>query len=193
MRRNNHLIWIVGGLVIAAAVGAASLLLVCIGALGLFGTPGTNAPDSPPPAITQPDEPPAQGDTSGETARVISVVDGDTIDVQFADGRRETVRYIGVNTTERGETCYGEGRDANARLVEGQNVRLVRDISETDRFGRLLRYVYVGSTFVNAQLVVDGWAEAVEYRPDTRFASYFADLERQAQAVNAGCHALGAF
>jgi micrococcal nuclease len=77
--------------------------------------------------------------------------------------------------------------------VQGQTVRLVRDQSNTDRFGRLLRYVYVGSRFVNAELVSGGWAEAVEYAPDRAQTAYFRQLEAEARSANRGCHPTGIF
>lgn len=128
----------------------------------------------------------------GETARVESVIDGDTIEVSI-NGVSYRVRYIGINTPEIDEVCYREARDANRALVERQTVTLVRDVSNTDRFGRLLRYVYVGETFVNARLIADGWAEAVEYAPDTAQASAFRQLERAARDANLGCHPTGIF
>lgn len=132
----------------------------------------------------------------GESARVIRVTDGDTIRVELADGAQEDVRYIGVNTPERDEPCYGRdggATGANAALVEGQTVRLVQDISDRDRFGRLLRYIYVGDTFVNAELVREGWAEATRYEPDTRHFDQFVELEQAAARAGDGCHPTGIF
>ena len=74
------------------------------------------------------------------------IVDGDTIDVEIG-GATYRVRYIGIDTPERGDCYFDEAKDKNAELVLGQYVRLVKDVSETDRYGRLLRYVYVGQTF----------------------------------------------
>lgn len=130
--------------------------------------------------------------SGGDTAAVTRVVDGDTIDVSI-NGQPFTVRYVGVNTPERDEVCYTEATAANAALVQGQTVRLVKDVSETDRFGRLLRYVYVGSTFVNQTLVQQGWAEAASYPPDTAFIPTFQQLEAQAASANLGCHPTGIF
>lgn len=129
---------------------------------------------------------------TGNTYRVIRVIDGDTIDVDI-DGREHRVRYIGVNTPERDESCYSDATAANRQLVEGQYVRLVKDTSETDRYDRLLRYVYVGETFVNAQLVRDGWAEVVRYTPDTREFGNFRSLEQSAAGASLGCHPTGIF
>jgi endonuclease YncB( thermonuclease family) len=130
--------------------------------------------------------------SGGETARVVNVIDGDTIDVEL-NGERVRVRYVGVNTPERDEACYQEAVDANRALVAGQTVRLVRDTSDTDRFDRLLRYIYVGDTLVNAELVKQGVAEAVLYRPDERFYNDFVDYERQAARAGRGCHPTGIF
>ncbi|MDP3065004.1 MAG: thermonuclease family protein, partial [Chloroflexota bacterium] len=68
----------------------------------------------------------------------------------------------------------------------GARVRLERDVSETDRYDRLLRYVYAGDILVNAELVREGYAEATEYPPDTRYASCFDALEREARQEGRG-------
>jgi endonuclease YncB( thermonuclease family) len=129
---------------------------------------------------------------TGESARVVGVIDGDTIDVSI-NGTEYRVRYVGVNTPERGESCYQEAVDANRNLVNGQTVTLVRDTSDTDRYDRLLRYIYVGNTLVNEELVRNGYAEAVLYAPDDEFYNAFLDLERQARQRNIGCHPTGIF
>lgn len=109
-------------------------------------------------------------------ARVVRIVDGDTIVVELA-GTQETVRYIGIDTPERGEPGYDAATEANRALVETRRVRLVRDISDRDRFDRLLRFVYLeDGTHVNGALVSQGWAMPVEYPPDTRRATEFRRL-----------------
>jgi endonuclease YncB( thermonuclease family) len=120
-----------------------------------------------------------------EIGIAVYVVDGDTVDVQLG-GTIQRVRYIGMNTPERGEPCAREVTAANTALVDGRTVAMIRDVSETDRYGRLLRYVYVEGTFVNAALVADGWAESVRYPPDTMFAAWFDHLEEQARAPTSG-------
>lgn len=127
-----------------------------------------------------------------ETARVTRVIDGDTIDVSL-NGETVRVRYVGVNTPERDEACYQDAVNANKRLVEGQTVGLVRDESDTDQYGRLLRYVYVGETFVNQTLIVEGYAEAVLYGNDDRHWAEFVTLEGEAERANRGCHPTGIF
>jgi endonuclease YncB( thermonuclease family) len=132
------------------------------------------------------------GDIDGESARVIRVIDGDTIDVDI-NGTEYRVRYVGVNTPERGEACYDDAVNANRDLVQGETVTLVIDTSDTDQYDRLLRYIYVGNTFVNDELVRTGYAEAVRYAPDDEFYNDFLALEREAEQRNLGCHPTGIF
>jgi endonuclease YncB( thermonuclease family) len=133
----------------------------------------------------------AQGQTS-ETGRAIRAVDGDTITV-WLNGEIVRVRYIGINTPEDDQACFQIAKNANAALVTGQEVTLVQDRSNADLYGRLLRYVYVGDTFVNAELVRQGYAEAVEYPPDTAHAAEFNQLEQEAIRENLNCQGLGVF
>jgi micrococcal nuclease len=130
--------------------------------------------------------------TGGETGEVVRVVDGDTIEVRI-NGQIYDVRYVGVNTPERDEPCFNAATDFNARLVAGESVRLVRDESNTDRYDRLLRYIYVGDTFVNRELVEEGYAEAVLYEPDDEYYQEFRQLEIQAANNSLGCHPTGIF
>ncbi|MCU0497062.1 MAG: thermonuclease family protein [Anaerolineae bacterium] len=133
-----------------------------------------------------------EGGTTGDGFRVVRIVDGDTIEVE-RDGVIYDVRYVGVNTPERDEVCYEDALQANAVWVEGREVRLERDQSDTDRFDRLLRYIYVDDVFVNEALVRDGWAEAVLYEPDDRHFDDFRVLEFEAAQSGLGCHPSGIF
>lgn len=120
-------------------------------------------------------------------ARVTRVVDGDTIGVEI-DGTEYTLRYIGIDAPEtvRPNTpveCFGPEASAfNRQLVQGQIVGLERDTSDTDDFGRLLRYAWLGGEMVNARLVEGGFARAIRYPPDTRNNVLFESLQPDAQA-----------
>lgn len=128
----------------------------------------------------------------GQLARVIKVIDGDTVDVDIA-GEEFRVRYVGINTPERDQVCYAEAVRANRALVDNQIVTLVTDTSDTDQYGRLLRYLYIGDKFVNELLIRDGWAEVVRYPPDTGYYDRFRDLEIQAAQAGRGCHQTGIY
>jgi len=122
---------------------------------------------------------------------VTRVIDGDTIEVDIA-GAIYKVRYIGIDTPElddkEARLCdlAQEATRYNRQLVEGKTVRLEKDISETDQYGRLLRYVYIGDTLVNAKLVRQGLAWAISYPPDTKYQDYLMELERQARQDGIG-------
>ncbi len=120
-----------------------------------------------------------------DTALVIEVIDGDTITI--AGGYR--VRYIGIDTPEVYpdlEAFGTEAWQANRRLVEGKEVRLERDVSETDKYGRLLRYVWVDDILVEAELVRQGLARAKAYPPDTRYQDYLEQVEAEAREAGRG-------
>ena len=127
----------------------------------------------------------------GVRAEVLDVIDGDTIEVLIG-GREEDVRYIGVDTPESvapGEPveCFGvQASEFNSQLVGGERVRLVFDDERRDQYGRLLAYVYVGDTFVNAELVRDGFARTLTIAPNTDFAERLDRLARRAGAAGRG-------
>ena len=132
--------------------------------------------------------PPASepGTPEGDPALVTYVYDGDTIEVEI-DGRTYRLRYIGVDSPEREEPFYQEAYDFNRQLVEDQTVLLVRDTSETDQYGRLLRYVYLeDGTFVNAEMMSNGLARLVTFPPDVAQTGYLRELQAEARAAGAG-------
>jgi endonuclease YncB( thermonuclease family) len=124
-------------------------------------------------------------------ATCVGVIDGDTIEV-LIDGQIYTVRYIGMDTPEIDDprpdiqAVAEEATLVNRNLVEGKAVKLEKDVSETDRYGRLLRYVYVGDTFVNADLVASGYAWAKSYPPDVKYDALLKDLETEARETYLG-------
>lgn len=129
---------------------------------------------------------PARGERS--TATVTRIMDGDTIQVEI-DGESYRVRYIGIDTPESTREVEPFGPEAsqrNAELVEGQTVTLVKDVSETDRYDRLLRYVFVGDLFVNYELVSQGYATAVTFPPDVACEDTFRAAEREAREADLG-------
>jgi micrococcal nuclease len=125
--------------------------------------------------------------------RVARVVDGDTVQVTL-DGRRERVRYIGVDTPESVKPgtpvqCYAHRAGAfNSRLVAGERVRLVTDAERRDRYGRLLAYVYRerDGLFVNAELVRRGYARTLTIPPNVAHAAQFRKLTSAARRAGRG-------
>jgi micrococcal nuclease len=136
----------------------------------------------------------ADNDTT-DLVKVIRAIDGDTIEVDI-DGSVYKVRYIGIDTPKtvhpsQPVECFGkEASDKNSDLVEGKIVRLEKDVSETDKYGRLLRYVWVGNIFVNDHLVRQGYAYASTYPPDVKYADQFAQAQTEAIENNRGLWAI---
>ena len=117
---------------------------------------------------------------------MLRVVDGDTIVVALRGARGTKVRLIGIDTPERDECLSSAATERMRALVAGKSVKLVRDVSETDRYGRLLRYVYVGTRSINAAMVSEGFATAATYPPDVAHALEFVTLERKARLAGRG-------
>lgn len=119
---------------------------------------------------------------------VTRIVDGDTIEISG----KVLVRYIGIDTPEtvdlrKDVQCFGkEASNENKRLVLGKKVTLEKDVSETDRYGRLLRYVYIDGKMVNEELVKNGYARAVSYPPDIKYQDAFAKAEESARKSERG-------
>ena len=139
-----------------------------------------------------------------ETGTVTRVVDGDTIEVEIT-GRTEgagvgqtdvgfeyDVRLIGIDTPESVKPgspveCFGkEASAAASALLEGQDVRLVKDVENTDQYDRLLRYVYLADEMANARLVINGYASAYTYPPNVRHSELFVQLQREASEAHRG-------
>jgi endonuclease YncB( thermonuclease family) len=125
------------------------------------------------------------------TPLVTRIIDGDTIEVNIG-GNIHKVRYIGIDTPEltdeRAEfnALAQEATRYNRQLVEGKTIRLEKDVSEADKYGRLLRYVYIENTLVNAELVRKGLAWAKSYPPDTKYQDILAKAEAQAKEEKIG-------
>ena len=115
-------------------------------------------------------------------AKCKRVVDGDTIELENGD----KVRYIGIDTPESDE-YYGDiATEKNQELVEGKTIKLEKDVSDTDKYGRILAYVYIGDIFVNAYLVENGYAQVYTYPPDVKYSDYFLELQEEAREAGRG-------
>ncbi|MCA9390109.1 thermonuclease family protein [candidate division WWE3 bacterium] len=116
---------------------------------------------------------------------VTRIIDGDTIEV---NGKYK-VRYIGIDAPEMSSPieCYAEAAtQENSRLVLGKQIEMQKDVSETDRYGRLLRYVYVDGISINESLVKNGFALATPYPPDVSQQAMLSALEEEAQIHERG-------
>jgi len=136
---------------------------------------------------------PVASQRESTVVQVVRVIDGDTIEVCCIGWKRESIRYIGINTPEthhstKGVEAYGkEAAEANARLVSGKTIRLEFDVQQRDRHGRILAYVYLeDGTFVNAWLVQNGYAQVMTVPPNVKYQELFLKLQREARDVGRG-------
>lgn len=124
-------------------------------------------------------------DTLHQTGIVTRVIDGDTIEVQIKE-ELFRVRYIGVDAPEPDQAYGGLALNRNIQLTAGKEVTLIQDLSDTDDFGRLLRYVIAGEVFVNYQIALDGYALASAYPPNTACNLTFEAAQALARTQQVG-------
>jgi len=186
MRRNNLKPLLI-------TLGVILSLMACVPPRTPTPTEATPTPRlveaTPTPQIRlfrQPPTPPAR-----TQAQVLRVIDGDTIEVSIG-GKTYKVRYIGIDTPETKhpekpvEWMGAEAAAKNEELVGGRIVGLEKDVSETDRYGRLLRYVWIGDLMVNAELVRLGFAQVSTYPPDVKYQDLFLRLQKEAREAQRG-------
>lgn len=115
---------------------------------------------------------------------VARVVDGDTF--YCRDGRK--VRLIGVDSPEMAQGSPGRAaREGLRRMLHaGRTVRLELDLTPTDRYGRLLAWVWDGGTLVNEALVRQGWAMLYTVPPNVKYVERLTRAQKKARAERAG-------
>jgi len=117
-----------------------------------------------------------------EYALVTDVIDGDTIILED----EESVRLIGINAPEKGMQHYNEAKEFLEILVLNQKVRLEKDLTNRDIYGRLLRYVFTSDIFVNFEMVKNGFANQYDYPPDVKYSSQLKEAEKLAEQKQLG-------
>lgn len=131
-----------------------------------------------------------------EKVTVSRIVDGDTIYVKFDEGREEKVRFIGIDAPEtvhanKDIEHYGkEASNFTKDKLLGKTIYLEKDVSETDKYGRLLRYVWfyipkeinkeeIKNNMFNAILVIEGYAQVSTFPPDVKYVDYFTQFQKE--------------
>jgi endonuclease YncB( thermonuclease family) len=114
--------------------------------------------------------------------RVSEVIDGDT----FSINSGERVRMVGINTPEVDQYFYEEAKEVLMLMIDKTSVSLEQDITDTDKYGRLLRYVFVGELFINIEMVKRGFANAFTVPPDIKYTDELLEAQRYARENNLG-------
>jgi micrococcal nuclease len=162
-----------------------ALRLVLAATLTACGDASSKVTSPPPPP------PPPTNAQTAETCRVTLIADGDTFDCAGV-GR---VRFIGMDAPEMGQIPFGtQARTELLRLLPiGTTVRLQRDITERDVYGRRLAYVWQGTVLMNELMVQRGYALTAIYPPDTAMLPVIRAAELQARTTVSGLWATGGF
>jgi micrococcal nuclease len=130
-------------------------------------------------------------DDTHSTARVVEVIDGDTIRV-IVNGHRETVRLLGVDTPEthhptKPVQCYGPEASAyTARRLTGEEVQLEDDVETHDKYGRRLAYVYVDGKRFEDDLLEHGYARLLVIPPNGVYGRVMLSEELAAKQARVG-------
>lgn len=128
-----------------------------------------------------------------DSYKVISVADGDTFKINY-NGKEEKVRLIGIDTPESvhpdksKNTKYGKiASDYTKNLLENKTVKLEFDVSQTDKYGRLLVYAYLeNGEMLNEKLLKEGYAQVATYAPNVKYADKFKTLQEEARKNKVG-------
>lgn len=122
-----------------------------------------------------------------QLTKIVRVIDGDTVVTE----NNQKIRLIGIDTpeinTNNSKKCSGQIATTKMKeLVEGKYVTLEKDVSETDKYNRLLRYIWINDTMVNTTLIQQGYAEIDTINPDTKYEQIFYDAQTQAKNQKLG-------
>ncbi len=153
-------------------------------------TPSTTTPSPPPPTSVPTSAAATDELPAGEAARVVRVIDGDTLAVEL-EGVEHTVRLLGIDAPEPddkgGQAALAEqAREALATLVGDRAVILIADVEPLDDGGRLLRHVMRADMVLSVELARQGWVSAREYAPNLLLRDAIADAQHEARAAARG-------
>jgi micrococcal nuclease len=137
---------------------------------------------------------PVRNQSTTNLYAVKKVVDGDTFWVDDGSEKGFKVRLIGVDAPETHKSAHKEigyyGTESSGylcRLISGKKVRLLYDVEKVDQYKRTLAYVYLeDGTFVNAELLKNGYARVLTIPPNVLHATEFLRLQRKARRLDKG-------
>jgi endonuclease YncB( thermonuclease family) len=116
-------------------------------------------------------------------ARVTKVIDGDTFVIEGG----ESVRLLGIDAAEKGEPCYDVAKQELSNFISDKIVALEADREETDQYGRLLRYVFLGNMNLSVRLTEDGVAVARFFPANVKYKNEVTAAEAAAAENHVGC------
>jgi len=122
-------------------------------------------------------------DYAVESYMVTRIVDGDTVVLENGD----VVRLLSIDTPERGKKCYKEASARLSDMILLKEVNIERDIEDKDRYKRSLRYIFQNGSFVNEELVREGYAYLYFVEPNTKYNTLLKEAAQEAKTKRSGC------
>lgn len=125
--------------------------------------------------------------------KVVSVVDGDTFKIIY-EGKEEKVRLIGIDTPESVHPDKSKNIEYGTQvsnyvkeLIQKKEVRLEFDVSQRDKYGRLLAYVYLeNNEMLNEKLLKEGYAKISTYPPNVKYVEHFTKIQEESRKNKVG-------
>ncbi len=122
-----------------------------------------------------------------EQVTIVRIIDGDTI----VDDKDRKIRLIGINTPELNNNdinyCFAvKSKNVVSSLVLDKSIKLEKDVSDIDKYGRLLRYVWFDDKMLNKILLEEGYAQVSTYAPDVKYQEMFLDTQKKAKNNKVG-------
>jgi micrococcal nuclease len=126
--------------------------------------------------------------------KVTRIIDGDTFVVDDGTKKGIKIRLIGIdapetrNTGKKQKGYYGnEAKQFLSSLIENKIILLEYDVEKTDRYNRTLAYAYLtDGTFINAELVKNGYAQIATFPPNVKYVELFLNLQQEAKKDERG-------
>ena len=117
-----------------------------------------------------------------DTLICTAVIDGDTFRLETG----EAVRLIGIDAPELSQPGGEESHEYLAHLILNKGITLEKGHEDRDKYNRLLRFVYIGTTCINEEMIKQGYAEARYLSPDDPLREYYIQLEMEAETAKSG-------
>lgn len=131
---------------------------------------------------------------AAEIAVVMRVINPFTVEA-ILNGQTVQIRYLGIDMPPWGnpvEYFTSDALDKNIQMVQGKVITLIKDQTDTDQQGYLLRYVFADDRFINYELIRQGYARFTTFPQDTSCDATLTTAQQQAQTDSAGIWALAA-
>ncbi len=127
--------------------------------------------------------------------KVSKITDGDTFYVMTKNSEKFKIRFIGIDAPEsynvgkkfRKEYFGKEAKVFATNLLKNKKVKLTFDVQKTDRYGRILAYIYLeNGVFLNQYLVENGFAVVATFPPNVKYVEVFTKAEKSARNKKLG-------